>query len=140
MSKMSLTPNELEIMKVLWESKEPLSRSEIIEASPNRSWKASSIHILLNKMLEKEVIHVAGFKKTGKTYGRTFGPLLSEQEYYSTLFSSKNNKATPVKEMLPLFSALLDQTEITDETIDHLEQLLENKRNILLKHQENNPK
>ena len=63
MSTLSLTNNELEIMELMWKMKRPLSRTEIIDLSPDRSWSASSIHILLNKLLEKEAIEVSGFVK-----------------------------------------------------------------------------
>ena len=66
MSTLSLTNNELEIMELMWKMKRPLSRTEIIDLSPDRSWSANSIHILLNKLLEKEAIEVSGFVKTNK--------------------------------------------------------------------------
>ncbi len=68
----SLTKNEQEIMDLLWSQDKALSRSEIIELSTERSWKKSSIHILLNSLLEKGAIKVEGFVKTGKNYGRTY--------------------------------------------------------------------
>ena len=47
-----LTKSENEIMELLWKEGRPLSRSEIIELTPDRSWKPASIHILLNSKLE----------------------------------------------------------------------------------------
>jgi len=61
----ALTKNEQEIMDLLWKENKPLSRSDIINLSTERSWKASSIHILLNQLLEKGAICVNGFVKTG---------------------------------------------------------------------------
>lgn len=43
-----------------------------MEASPDRNWKASSVHLLLNSLLNKGVIEVKGFKRTAKNYARTF--------------------------------------------------------------------
>ena len=37
----TLTPNELEIMELMWRENRPLSRTDIIELSPDCSWKAS---------------------------------------------------------------------------------------------------
>ena len=56
-----LTKSENEIMELMWKEGHPLSRSEIIELTPDRTWKSSSIHILLNSMLDKKAIEVAGF-------------------------------------------------------------------------------
>ena len=61
-----LTKSENEIMELMWKEGHPLSRSEIIDLTPERSWKPSSIHILLNSLLEKNAIEVAGFVQTTK--------------------------------------------------------------------------
>ena len=50
MDKLTLTNNELEIMELLWTQGRPLSRTEIIELTPERSWSSKSIHIILNKL------------------------------------------------------------------------------------------
>lgn len=42
--------------------------------------KASSVHLLLNSLLNKGVIEVRGFKRTAKNYARTFQPSLSKIE------------------------------------------------------------
>ena len=56
-------------MDLLWKEKRPLCRSEIIALSPDRSWKAGSIHILLNSMLEKGAVQVAGFVQSSTVCG-----------------------------------------------------------------------
>ena len=76
-----LTKSELEILTVLWSSDRPLSRAEILDRSPKRSWKESSIHLLLNHLIEKRMIRVNGFAKSGSHYGRTNSALLSEAVY-----------------------------------------------------------
>ena len=43
---MKLTKKELEIMAVLWNRKFPMTATEIIEASINRTWKENSIYIV----------------------------------------------------------------------------------------------
>ena len=50
---MKLTNSELEIMQVLWSAGRALTRGEILSLSTEKSWKESSIHILLNGMLKK---------------------------------------------------------------------------------------
>lgn len=76
-----LTKSENEIMELLWREGRPLSRSEIIDLTPDRTWKPASIHILLNSMLEKGAIQVAGFVQSTKNYARTFTPTLTADEY-----------------------------------------------------------
>ena len=50
---MELTKSEMQIMDVFWEAGEPLSRSDLLERSEHKSWKDSSVHILLNGLLQK---------------------------------------------------------------------------------------
>lgn len=50
---MELTKSELEIMNVIWDAKRPLTRGEILDLSVDKKWKDNSIHILLNRLLEK---------------------------------------------------------------------------------------
>ena len=80
---MELTKSELEIMDVLWAANTPLSRSDLLERSQEKSWKDSSVHILLNGLLQKDAIREAGFVKRSKTYGRTFLPTVSREEFFA---------------------------------------------------------
>ncbi len=40
-----------------------LTASEIIKASGDKEWKNSSIHLMVNALLEKGFLEVAGFKR-----------------------------------------------------------------------------
>lgn len=119
---MELTRSEREIMDVLWEAEQPLSRSDILENSQEKSWKDSSIHILLNGMLQKGVIREAGFVKRSKTYGRTFEPTLTREEYYAATILSHKYKPSVVG----LIAALLRQEKVTEEELQQIKQLVSN--------------
>lgn len=118
---MELTRSEMEIMDVLWEAGEPLSRSDLLERSQEKSWKDSSIHILLNGMLQKNMIREAGFVKRGKTYGRTFLPTMTREEYFASTAYCHRYKP----QIVGLIAALLKQVEITPEEMAQLRALLE---------------
>lgn len=122
----NLTKNELEILKLMWTQNRPLTRTEIINLSPERSWKASSIHVLLNKLLEKDAIIVDGFTKTGKNYGRTYSPSVSREEYEKALLKQqfKNTNLS----LGELFSTLVEDEDIDDSVIDELQDLLNKRR------------
>jgi len=125
----TLTKNEQEIMDLMWKENRPLSRSEIIELSPDRSWKSSSIHILLNQMLEKGTIVVDGFVKTGKNYGRTFSSTTTQDEYQVMQFmqSSQYAQSKPTA-IVNFISCLLEDDDIDDETLDKLGVILQKRR------------
>ena len=53
MAEQHLTKSELAIMEVMWEQEEALTASEIIKASGDKEWKNSSIHLMVNALLQK---------------------------------------------------------------------------------------
>ena len=107
-----LTKSENEIMELLWREGRPLSRSEIIDLTPDRTWKPASIHILLNSMLEKGAIQVAGFVQSTKNYARTFTPTLTADEYAVLQF--KHSSAFNEQSVLCLVSALVEDIQDQD--------------------------
>ena len=120
---MQLTKSEMEIMDVLWASDKPLSRSDLLERSEEKSWKDSSVHILLNGLLQKGAIQEAGFVKRSKTYGRTFAPTLTREEYFATTIFSHAHKP----QIVGLFAALLEREDITQEQLEQIEELLQQR-------------
>ena len=121
---MVLTKSEMEIMDVLWGSDVPMSRADLLALSEEKSWKDSSVHILLNGLLQKKAIREAGVVKRSKTYGRTFVPTMSREEYFaSTIFSHRNKP-----ELEGLFRALLSRPEVDNQTLDRLQLLIDNRR------------
>ena len=114
---MELTRSEMEIMDVLWQDGGELSRADFLARSEEKSWKDSSVHILLNGLLNKGAIQEAGFVKRSKTYGRTFLPTMTREEYFAnTIFSHRYQP-----EMKGLFEALLQRPEVDAELLDQLE-------------------
>ena len=120
---MELTKSEMQIMDVLWESEAPLSRSDLLEQSQQKSWKDSSIHILLNGLLQKGAIQEVGFIKRSKTYGRTFLPTLTREQYFATTIFSYQNKP----QIVELIDALLRREDITAEEMAKIKQLVASK-------------
>lgn len=121
---MELTKSELEIMDVLWDAGEPLSRADLLEHSEGKSWKDSSVHILLNGLLAKNAIREAGFVKRSKTYGRVFAPNLTREEYFATtIFSHRHNP-----EITGLFKALLQRPEVDEACLDALLEHISEKK------------
>ena len=111
---MELTKSELEIMDVLWNAGEPLSRADLLEHSEEKSWKDSSVHILINGLLAKNAIREAGFVKRSKTYGRVFAPNLTREEYFATTVFSHRYKP----QITGLIQALLRRPEVDEDCLN----------------------
>ena len=120
---MQLTKSEMEIMDVLWGENVPLSRSDLLARGAEKSWKDSSVHILLNGLLQKGAIQEVGFVKRSKTYGRTFAPTLSREEYFATTIFSHRYKP----DIVGLFAALLNREDITPQQMEDIKKLVEEK-------------
>lgn len=114
-----ITKSELEILGVLWKADRPLSRSDILELSSNKTWKDNSIHILLNGMLKKRVIKESGFTRSGKVWGRLYAPAITVEEYYADQF-----QATAQPDLVLLFEALL-KMKADKDTLEKLQAMLD---------------
>lgn len=120
---MELTKSELEIMDVLWAAQTPLSRADLLERSEEKTWKDSSVHILLNGLLSKKAIVEAGFVKCSKTYGRTFAPALSREQYYAATIFSHRHKP----EIVGLIDELLKREDITPDEMYEIKAIVAGK-------------
>ena len=120
---MELTRSEMEIMDVMWESGVPMSRADLLARSEEKTWKDSSVHILLNGLLQKGAIQEAGLVKRSKTYGRVFAPTMTREEYFAmTIFSHRHKP-----EIVGLFRALLQREDITRQDLAEIAALVEQK-------------
>lgn len=123
---MRLTDNELSIMEVLWEQGRPLRSTEIVELCVNKQWKAVSIHILINSLLDKGAISAVGFEKVGRTYSRTFAPMFTKETYIvNSLVDEVKLNDSIIREMT---LALIHDDSISDETIDILDKIIQDKK------------
>ncbi len=73
-----ISDSELEVMKLLWRSEEPLSVTEIREAlQKSRGWEATTVKTLVSRLVSKGVIRQ---EKRNVYY---YSPLISERDYNS---------------------------------------------------------
>lgn len=83
-----LTKAEETIMNILWDSKTPLMKTEIVEKAIEKdalSWKERSCFTIINHLMEKNLIEVVDRKRAGKAKARTFAAAVSRPEYYASL-------------------------------------------------------
>src|SRR5699024_2374831 len=114
-----------EIMELLWTTDRPLTASEIVSLSPDRTWKKSYIHLLINYLLEKQMIRIADFVRTEKNYDRTFVATLCDADYaILQLTSEKNFSAESIS---VLVSSLIDQIDDV-QLIEKVEEVVRKKK------------
>lgn len=121
MKKERLPAAELDIMKVLWESKDPLRAGEIAKKLANEhSWKTPTVHKLLSRLEEK------GFVSADRTsYYHKFSSRVSEAEYISGQSQALLENAG--KRLPQMVAALIDSYDVTDEDLNELSELIEDR-------------
>lgn len=124
MSKINLTEREYEIMEILWQSKKPMLASDIMEAAENTS--GNSVHKILNKLMEKGLVKVAGNVKVVKSQSRLYAPAVSAVEYIA-IQSGEIFKSTTKKFDLKNFLLCLTKKNKSrnDEIINEIKSFIE---------------
>ena len=92
---MKLTAKEMEVMILLWIKKIPLTATEIVEASDNRTWKESSIHIIMKALLRKGAVVLSSPKPTGTNNARSYAPTSSFEEYALSIIYEMDEYSKP---------------------------------------------
>ena len=122
--KTRLTKSEFAVMEVLWDEGEALTSAEIIQKSKEREWKDSSIHLIINSLLRKKVVTVAGFKKTTKNYARTLVPVETREQF---LVGQIIDDKTTTEDKKGIYSYIIGK-ESDPELINYIEKLLEERK------------
>ncbi len=127
----TLSKKEKELMDIFWDSDEPLARSEILERAEKRkcSWKPNSVHILLNSLLDKKAVQVAGFYLNSRKLGRTFEAAISREDYalMQVELAADQAKAEGVTGSGKLVAALIDDNA-NDATLEEMVAMIEAKK------------
>lgn len=108
-----MTTKEIEFMNVLWEADRPLTAAEIVKRSEDKTWRAGSVHNLINTLSRKKMIAEGKSVQTVKSYARTFYPTMEKEDYLVQCFYEQN-LLTP-QAFSKILEAMLERT--TDNEI-----------------------
>ncbi|WP_312101493.1 BlaI/MecI/CopY family transcriptional regulator [Pygmaiobacter massiliensis] len=116
------TKGELAILALLWKENRELTKNEMIGLIQDKSFKPNTIYFILNGLLEKGAIQVAGIKLDGTShYARAYTAVLTQEEY----------AASHIKHVLPrinlagIVSALAGKEPVSPDTLDELRNLID---------------
>lgn len=126
-----LSNTEFAILDALWEANEPLAKPAILARLTNLDWHPNSIHLVLNGLLEKGYLRVAGFIRCGKSHGRSYEPTMSRMEYAAQQALRAVQNLPKNEQILGIISELLRDDELTAETIEAAEKMLHSARSTL---------
>lgn len=121
MKNISIGDAELEIMKVIWKAKEPVTSLDIGKEVEDKGWKKTTIATFLTRLAEKGAI--AG-EKQGKLYYYT--PLISQKEYRKS--QTKNLIMSLYNGSVKDFAvSLFEEQAISEDDLKELKAIFEEK-------------
>ena len=130
--KRDLTKMDVRILEVLWESKEPLSYSQIVEVEP--SLNVNTVQAQLRKLLKQGLIHVADVGYSGTVLCRNYEASCTKEELLTANYLEELSQLEERPTASSLVCKLLDMEgskEKKAQEIKALEDMLESyKRGI----------
>ena len=83
--KKALSNSEEILLYIFWDVGTPLSALDVFEISQKTedaaSWSINYIHKMLTSLLDKELLEICGFVRSGKKNLRRFRPCITKEEY-----------------------------------------------------------
>ena len=121
MKNISIGDAELEIMKVIWKEKEPITSLDIGKKVEEKGWKKTTIATFLVRLTEKGALSA---EKKGKLYYYT--PLITEKEY------KKSQTKTLIKTLYngsakDFALAFFREQQLSPEDIEELRAIFDSK-------------
>ena len=121
MKHISIGEAELEIMKVIWRAKEPITSLDIGKEVEERGWKKTTIATFLTRLVDKGALSA---DKQGKLYYYT--PLITEKEYRKS--QTKNLIKTLYNGSVRDFAvSFFEEQRLSDDDIKELRAIFEDR-------------
>lgn len=114
-----MTKSEKQVMDLLWSTDKPLSCSEIVELSGDKTWKDSYVHSLIKSLMKKGIVKIEAFELISRSYARKFAPKVTKEEYYLNEYLDES----PENNMPTLFAAFAD-ADPDEKTMDEIEKII----------------
>lgn len=100
-----INPRELEILNILWNSEEPMTSSQIVNAGNVLS--QSTVQTVLRKLLKAKLVEVTGVTYSGNVLSRTYKPSEASREVILQKFVDDYNGFRNIISKETLVAAML---------------------------------
>lgn len=120
----NLTPREMQIMNILWETDEPLLASQVAVIS---GLSINTVNAVVKKMLKNDLLEVADIIYSGTVLSRRYQPTVSRQEYATNVFVGQlgNGSKLPTPQIV---ARLLDREDNEEETLSELQEMINERK------------
>lgn len=123
----SLSNKERIIMKILWESNNPLTASEICKIDSTLS--INTVQASLKKLLSNEFITIGDIVYSGTVLTRSYTTSISADEYASMQLKEHYKFFNKKSSISNIVSCLLDKDEHEESELDELQKMIDDRRN-----------
>lgn len=125
----SLTNREMDVMKILWASENPLVASDITKI--DESLSSNTVQSVLRSLLKKKLIEVAEIVYSGTVLTRSYKPAVSNKDLLVNQFVDQFKKNETIIPIPNLVATLLKHEKNEKAVIEQLEELLKERRKLL---------
>ncbi|MCD8338332.1 MAG: BlaI/MecI/CopY family transcriptional regulator [Lachnospiraceae bacterium] len=115
-------------MDLLWNTDRPLTATEIVNLTPERTWKKSYIHLLINSLIDKNLIKSETLVRTGRNFGRAFVAVDTREQFEIRQITSGRNFS---EDSVPALVSVLLESVSDPKVLDRLNGILQEKKELL---------
>ncbi len=108
-----LNPRELDVLNILWKLDRPLTSTDIV--NEQRGLTQSTVIAVLRKLLQINLVEVAGVTHSGKVLSRTYRPTDESKDVILKHFSEQYTLFRDVIPKSQLFDAMLSVAQSPEE-------------------------
>lgn len=119
--KKKLSRQQLEVMKILWNSDTPLIASDIVKRHPDLN--INTVQACLRVLIKAEAIEVADIVYSGTVLTRSYRTLISKDEYFDDMYKDIIGDTAHFSLM-----ASLIKNEVNVEELDKLRDLIDKRK------------
>lgn len=121
-----MNPRELDVLNILWKSDEPMMATDIVNARLGLT--QSTVTAVLRKLLNENLVEVAGITHSGRVLSRTYRPTENSRDIILQNFTESYNSFSSVIPASALCAAILTSGETPQKAkaeIDKLQTMLD---------------
>lgn len=121
-----MNPRELDVLNILWKSDEPMMATDIVNARLGLT--QSTVTAVLRKLLNENLVEVAGITHSGRVLSRTYRPTENSRDIILQNFTESYNSFSSVIPASALCAAILTSGETPQKAkaeIDKLQAMLD---------------
>jgi len=118
-----LNPRELDVLNILWKSKEPMMATDIVNAGDGLT--QSTVTAVLRKLLQEGLVEVTGITHSGRVLSRIYRPTEASRDLILKDFTSTYNSFNNIISEAVICAAILTDNKSPEHTKAELLKLKE---------------